>query len=496
MPLPAALLQRLQKRGIVPKAKDDEEVFIESYDGAAEDADEKDEQTRPRSGAPGCPNRWNEFHLCTDFCYDHWQEGMPESRLSERYQQAKRTMLARYPLPDGWKEVYDAGVRRHYYWCPSTDEVCWLSPNHPLANITEAGPQVAKRNFAENKRHSQVDEVAEEHGNKRQRGKERNRKPEVNVSDNDDEDGVVEKRAKATEGHSRDESNFNLAARNTEVEISDRDRMKKALKKKMDPMDPASYSDAPAGNWSTGLTSEAKTGVDVTATGPLFQSRPYPNPGTKSYSTQKRAKWFKREVNSTSSSKRSYVSQLNLHYYLTLYLKTVHKPFEYLKTNRSSENTEFEFTVISRATLHLVRLALIFSASTMFDFVALQFIGFIVGFAVWNSMINCSKKKTPTITTAPVNAPKASELKPQVIPKNEKEQLIARGALKNRHDYPTMDDVVSDWETEEEGPDGVNNKKKKKIAKGKPKAVDPPKEPSKVMDVKTDGTQKPEDSVP
>ncbi|KAI6197555.1 SEC7 domain-containing protein [Aphelenchoides besseyi] len=256
-----------------------EEVFIESYDGAAEDADEKDEQTRPRSGAPGCPNRWNEFHLCTDFCYDHWQEGMPESRLSERYQQAKRTMLARYPLPDGWKEVYDAGVRRHYYWCPSTDEVCWLSPNHPLANITEAGPQVAKRNFAENKRHSQVDEVAEEHGNKRQRGKERNRKPEVNVSDNDDEDGVVEKRAKATEGHSRDESNFNLAARNTEVEISDRDRMKKALKKKMDPMDPASYSDAPAGNWSTGLTSEAKTGVDVTATGPLFQSRPYPNPG-------------------------------------------------------------------------------------------------------------------------------------------------------------------------------------------------------------------------
>ncbi|KAI6172463.1 Golgi-specific brefeldin A-resistance guanine nucleotide exchange factor 1 [Aphelenchoides besseyi] len=279
MPLPAALLQRLQKRGIVPKPKDDEEVFIESYDGAPEDADEKDEQTRPRSGAPGCPNRWNEYHLCTDFCYDHWQEGMPESRLSERYQQAKRTMLARYPLPDGWKEVYDAGVRRHYYWCPSTDEVCWLSPNHPLANITEAAPQVAKRHFAESKRHSQVDELAEEHGNKRQRGKERNRRPEVNVSDNDEEDALVEKRAKAIESHSRDESNFNLAARNTEVEISDRDRMKKALKKKMDPMDPASYSDAPAGNWSTGLTSEAKTGVDVTATGPLFQSRPYPNPG-------------------------------------------------------------------------------------------------------------------------------------------------------------------------------------------------------------------------
>jgi len=35
------------------------------------------------------------------------------------------------------------------------------------------------------------------------------------------------------------------------------------------------------GSWSTGLTSgdEAKTGVDSTASGPLFQMRPYPSPG-------------------------------------------------------------------------------------------------------------------------------------------------------------------------------------------------------------------------
>ncbi|KAI6242182.1 WW domain-containing protein [Aphelenchoides fujianensis] len=242
MPLPAALLQRLQKRGIVPdKKRDGEEVFIESYDGAEGDADEEEEPVkRPRSGAPGCPNKWNEFHVCTDFCYDHWQEGMPESRLSERYHHARRTMLHRYPLPEGWREVYDAGIRRHYYWDPATDNVCWLSPKHPLAHITEAAPQVAKRNFVEPKRRPQADE---------------------------------------------DESNLALAARREapdggELEVSDWDRLRRAKKRGIDPMDPSAYSDVAQGGWASGLVSEAKTGVDDTATGPLFQQRPYPAPGS------------------------------------------------------------------------------------------------------------------------------------------------------------------------------------------------------------------------
>ena len=35
------------------------------------------------------------------------------------------------------------------------------------------------------------------------------------------------------------------------------------------------------GTWSDGLDQrgKAKTGVDVTASGPLFQQRPYPSPG-------------------------------------------------------------------------------------------------------------------------------------------------------------------------------------------------------------------------
>lgn len=49
----------------------------------------------------------------------------------------------------------------------------------------------------------------------------------------------------------------------------------------LDPMDPAAYSNVPRGKWSAGLEAEGgeKTGVDSTASGQLFQMRPYPSPG-------------------------------------------------------------------------------------------------------------------------------------------------------------------------------------------------------------------------
>lgn len=47
----------------------------------------------------------------------------------------------------------------------------------------------------------------------------------------------------------------------------------------LDPMDPAAYSDIPRGSWSAGLQQEnKKTGADTTASGALYQMRPYPSP--------------------------------------------------------------------------------------------------------------------------------------------------------------------------------------------------------------------------
>ena len=48
----------------------------------------------------------------------------------------------------------------------------------------------------------------------------------------------------------------------------------------LDPMDPSSYSDAPRGKWGSGISGQQPTAADTSAGGSLFQSRPYPAPGS------------------------------------------------------------------------------------------------------------------------------------------------------------------------------------------------------------------------
>ncbi|TKR70356.1 hypothetical protein L596_022393 [Steinernema carpocapsae] len=64
--------------------------------------------------------------------------------------------------------------------------------------------------------------------------------------------------------------------------------------------------------------------------------------------------------------------------------------------------------------------------------------------------------------------PKVAEeinLKPKVIPKNAKEEKIAKGQTRNKSDYPTMDDVISDWDsTRQPDAKGTLTKKKKSSA--------------------------------
>jgi hypothetical protein len=42
----------------------------------------------------------------------------------------------------------------------------------------------------------------------------------------------------------------------------------------------SAYSDAPKGGWSSGLAGAQPRAADTTASGPLFQQRPYPSPGS------------------------------------------------------------------------------------------------------------------------------------------------------------------------------------------------------------------------
>ncbi|KAF5834956.1 hypothetical protein DUNSADRAFT_8105 [Dunaliella salina] len=66
-----------------------------------------------------------------------------------------------------------------------------------------------------------------------------------------------------------------------------------AAKDGIDPMDPASYSDAPKGTWSVGLEGAQPRAADTTAGGPLFQQRPYPSPGSVLRANQKQLQGMK-----------------------------------------------------------------------------------------------------------------------------------------------------------------------------------------------------------
>ncbi|XP_064632751.1 polyglutamine-binding protein 1-like [Lineus longissimus] len=282
MPIPAGLLARLQKRGIAVKQEEKrpekrqkvneevEEVFAEDYGNdepllpasaaaagakAAPEPAEEEPDAREMEGpliheVNGCPNITNPFHECNDWCRKNWGNKKFEPGVDMLRKKAR--MLRRYPLPEDWYEIADPTTQRCYYWNSITDEISWLSPTHPRAKIT----------IAEDKMRDMV------------------RATEVRI--------VVEDKPGREEKMAEDEE-YEFEALESEIQKEKKQRQKLREKSKgkrkrdeeLDPMDPASYSDIPRGNWSAGLEQRgaAKTGVDTTASGPLFQQRPYPSPG-------------------------------------------------------------------------------------------------------------------------------------------------------------------------------------------------------------------------
>jgi len=134
------------------------------------------------------------------------------------------------PMPPKWEKVFEPKFGTWYYWDTITNRVSWLPPSDPDARIT----------YSENRNFSRED-----------------------IS------------AHATISSSA------VAYKKVKERVKPVKRKKAPKEEEFDPMDPSSYADVPRGKWSMGLkrSDDAKTGVDSTANGPLFQQRPYPSPG-------------------------------------------------------------------------------------------------------------------------------------------------------------------------------------------------------------------------
>ena len=283
MPLPAALAARLAKRGLVehqsqkpdtkPQQKQDEEVeevFAEDYDDPSR-PDGSSEVSQPSVDAQVsmetpddvppiifqttcCPFRTNPYHECLAWCRRKY--GLKAWKPEPISMPRRERMLRKYPLPPGWVEVADTDTGRFYYWNPRTEQVSWLSPSHPRAQISQSAEALGLIGKVGN-----LDSEGEEEMDAQEEEAEQESASDSSVSDEDDD--FIDKRGRVKERKRIPE--FRKGRKRDEI----------------DPMDPASYSDIPLGGWSDGLDQrgKAKTGVDVTASGPLFQQRPYPSPG-------------------------------------------------------------------------------------------------------------------------------------------------------------------------------------------------------------------------
>ncbi|XP_068454652.1 polyglutamine-binding protein 1 [Clinocottus analis] len=215
MPLPAALLARLAKRGIVKPSDQeaDEEIIAEDYDDNNVDY----EATRVES------------------------------------------------LPPNWYKVFDTACGLPYYWNVETDLVAWLSPNDPSAVVMKPAKKIRAEGADERiERPFEKLEREREREREKEREKERERERE-RERDRERDEGRDRDRRKPRREDAAPYSKNKRGRKDDEMDPMDPSAYSDAPR--------GSWSTGlPKRN-------EAKTGADTTAAGPLFQQRPYPSPG-------------------------------------------------------------------------------------------------------------------------------------------------------------------------------------------------------------------------
>lgn len=196
-------------------------------------------------------------HVCTVFCLERWGQGAekPSKSYKERFQR----LLEKYPLPKkgNWVYIWDAGCEAYYFWNKDDNLVSWLPPSHKKAVVGKSAAIL------------------------------RSEKDRIDMDSFDDPEPAVLMAPPASRSPPPNEDRYQKPPATKKTKSRDLEKILRTKKGRrqfyensdvIDPMDPASYGDCGKGRWSSGLATEEKS-ADSTASGPLYQMRPYPSPG-------------------------------------------------------------------------------------------------------------------------------------------------------------------------------------------------------------------------
>lgn len=75
----------------------------------------------------GCPNKYNIYHHCSQYCLDNHNKLESTSPTMEQRKQLA-LLLKTYPISNEWTVVFDPGVKTFYFWNIITNLVSWLPP--------------------------------------------------------------------------------------------------------------------------------------------------------------------------------------------------------------------------------------------------------------------------------------------------------------------------------------------------------------------------------
>ena len=203
----------------------------------------------------GCPNKYNIHHVCSLFCLEKYGEGNDNVplRIIRRF----RRLLIRYPLQKDWVHIWDAGCGAYYFWNKSDDTVSWLPPKHPKAVISKSAATLRRESDRPDFTETPDEDdsaTAASHQPSMMPSQPNNSPPHIM-------DEIPERYIKPAPVYKKTKS------RDIEKIL----RTKKGRRQyhesaeKLDPMDPAAYSDCARGKWSAGLNVEERNAADTKA---------------------------------------------------------------------------------------------------------------------------------------------------------------------------------------------------------------------------------------